>query len=99
MEAQNISKATLGRLPCYFAYLKSVYKGIDGFISAAAIADSLSLGEVQVRKELAFVTTSGKPKVGYSVSGLLKDLETFFARSNASSAVVVSEDFFGKSSS
>ena len=67
MEAYNISKATLGRLPRYYAYLKSVYGGADEYISASAIADALSLGEAQVRKDLAFITTSGKPKVGYNI--------------------------------
>ncbi len=96
MESYNISKATLGRLPRYIAYLKSVCKGEEEFISAATIANALSLGEVQVRKDLAYVTTSGKPKVGYSITLLVEDLENFFSHSKISSAVVVTDGYLGK---
>ncbi len=96
MEAYNISKATLGRLPRYFAYLKSVYSGTDEFISASTIANGLSLGEVQVRKDLAFVTASGKPKVGYNIKVLISDLEKFFSMTNTTSAVVAGDGYLGK---
>ena len=96
MEVYNISKATLGRLPGYFAYLKSICGGANEYISASTIANALSLGEVQVRKDLAFVTTSGKPKVGYNIKGLIEDLERFFSRTNTASAVLVGDGYLGK---
>lgn len=96
MESYNISKATLGRLPGYFAYLKSVCDEADEYISASTMAHALSLGEVQVRKDLAFVTSSGKPKVGYNIRGLIDDLESFFSRTATASAVVVGDGYLGK---
>ena len=71
MEKMTVSKATLGRLPQYLTYLK---KSISEYISATAIAKDLSLGEVQVRKDLASVSGAGKPKIVYVVKYLIKDI-------------------------
>ena len=48
----GVSKATLGRLPNYLEYLKSV-EGDMKTVSATSVAKALGLGEVQVRKDLA----------------------------------------------
>ena len=62
-----ISKATLGRLPVYLQFLRTV-KGRH--ISAAAMARALGLGEVLVRKDLNLVCGQGKPKTGYETDTL-----------------------------
>ena len=49
MEHKEISRATLGRLPIYLDYLKTL-PGAVTHISATAIAKALHLGEVQVRR-------------------------------------------------
>ena len=64
VEHKEISRATLGRLPIYLDYLKTL-PGAVTHISATAIAKALHLGEVQVRKDLAIVSDGGRPKVGY----------------------------------
>lgn len=96
MEGNNISKAALGRLPLYFSYLKELSKADSDFISASTIANALSLGEVQVRKDLAFVSTAGKPKVGYNVRELTDDLEAFLKNANSFASVVVSDGNLGR---
>ena len=53
-----------------------IYTG-SPYISATALASALGMGEVQVRKDLAAVTSGGKPKVGYVVSELIEELEQF----------------------
>ena len=70
MDRGNISKLTLQRLPTYLSYLKSRPAQGNDAVSAAAIAGALGLGEVQVRKDLAAVSSAGRPKVGYLVSEL-----------------------------
>lgn len=70
MDRGNISKLTLQRLPTYLSYLKSLPAQGNDAVSAAAIAGALGLGEVQVRKDLAAVSSAGRPKVGYLVSEL-----------------------------
>ncbi len=62
METGGVSKLTLGRLPTYLSYLKSLSEDSLPNISAAAIAAALGLGEVQVRKDLAAVSDAGKPR-------------------------------------
>lgn len=52
---KSITKATLGGLPIYLRYLKSI-KSISQNISATQLAKALDLGEVQVRKDLASVS-------------------------------------------
>ena len=59
MNGYFIPKATLGRLPQYLEYLRSLPE-IRRTISATAIAKALSLGDVQVRKDLAAVSGAGK---------------------------------------
>ena len=69
-----ISKATLGRLPTYLKYLTALPDTVTA-ISATTLAKELSLGEVQVRKDLASVCGKGKPKVGYEVKDLVVSIK------------------------
>ena len=68
---KEISKATLKRLPTYLAYLKSLPEGSSVNISATALAAGLHMGEVQVRKDLALVSSGGRPKIGYNRAALM----------------------------
>jgi len=89
MEMNQISKATLQRLPAYVTYLKSLPADAPDHISATAIAVALGLGEVQVRKDLAAVTSGGKPKIGYRVDVLLDELDQFLGFNILTEAVLV----------
>lgn len=89
METGGISKLTLQRLPTYLSYLRSLPEPEGATISAAAIATALDLGEVQVRKDLAAVSDAGKPKVGYQVAELMRDLEHFLGYGTRNRAVLV----------
>ena len=71
---KEISKATLKRLPTYLAYLKSLPEGSSVNISATALAAGLHMGEVQVRKDLALVSSGGRPKIGYNRAALIADI-------------------------
>ena len=64
MERKEISKSVLKRLPVYLAYLKSLPEDSAAHISATALANALGMGEVQVRKDLAMVSSGGRPKLG-----------------------------------
>ena len=65
-----VSRQTISRLPVYLGYLRSL-EGSMLTISATAIAEALSLNDVQVRKDLAAVSSSGKPKIGYVTADLI----------------------------
>ena len=96
MNRYSIPKATLGRLPQYLAYLKSLPDLKGATISATAIAKGLSLGDVQVRKDLAAVSGAGKPKVGYGLKKLISDLESHLGYESLTKAVLVGAGKLGR---
>ena len=95
MNGYSIPKATLGRLPQYLEYLKSLPE-IRRTISATAIAKALSLGDVQVRKDLASVCGAGKPKIGYETDQLITDIESHLGCERLTNAVLVGAGKLGK---
>ena len=96
MNGYFIPKATLGRLPQYLQYLKSLPKIAGATISATAIAKGLSLGDVQVRKDLAAVSGAGKPKVGYELEALINDIERHLGYNKLTNAVLVGAGKLGR---
>ena len=96
MNGYSISKATLGRLPQYLQYLNDLPLCDSGTISATAIAKGLSLGEVQVRKDLAAVSGAGKPKIGYNITELIGDIERHLGSHALTNAVLVGAGKLGK---
>lgn len=96
MERSNVTKATLGRLPQYLQFLNGLPPGQYDHISATTIARMLSLGEVQVRKDLAAVSGLGKPKVGYCTSELITDLEDALGCKKLTPAILVGAGKLGR---
>ncbi len=92
----GISKATLSRIPMYLELLKSLPEERYEYISATAIAKKLSLGEVQVRKDLASISGTGKPRLGYLTKELIKNLENTIGCDNCTLAVLVGAGKLGK---
>ena len=96
MEHKEISKSVLKRLPGYLAYLKSLPEDASPYISATALANSLGMGEVQVRKDLAMVCDGGRPKVGYPRELLIEDISQFLGYDNTTDAVLVGAGKLGQ---
>ena len=96
MNGYSIPRATLGRLPQYLQYLKQISATENATISATAIARGLSLGDVQVRKDLAAVSGAGKPKIGYKREKLIKDLEHYLGYNRLTNAVLVGAGKLGR---
>ncbi len=96
MDKTGITKATLGRLPHYLQFLRELSVDDVPYISATVIAKKLSLGEVQVRKDLSAVSGAGKPKVGYKTSDLIKTLEAHLGQGDMTNAVLVGAGKLGK---
>lgn len=91
---QQVSINTLQRLPRYLNYLKSLDG--EGNISSTEIAKALGLNDVQVRKDLSAVSSGGRPKVGYSVCGLIDDLKAFLGYNTTNYAVLVGAGNLGR---
>ncbi len=86
MSPAAISRAALGRLPLYLRYLQSLSSET---VSATTIANALSLGEVQVRKDLSVVSGAGRPRIGYVVSDLIASIMSVLHLCSVGRAVVV----------
>ena len=91
-----ISKHALERLVRYLAYLKTLPPIEGANISATAIAEALELNQVQVRKDLAAVSSGGKPKTGYVLADLIVAIERFLNYDNMTEAVLAGVGNLGR---
>lgn len=91
MLQNGIAKSVLNRLPLYLEYLIDLkeIEGYTGYVSATKIATDLELGEVQVRKDLAFVCKSGKPKLGYNLDALTERIKEYLGCNEPKKAIIV----------
>ena len=96
MEQKEISKAVLKRLPGYLAYLKSLPENESPYISATTLANALNMGEVLVRKDLAMVSSGGRPKIGYLRESLIEDISQFLGYDNTTEAILVGAGKLGQ---
>ena len=69
---------------------------ISSFVVASVIAKALSLGDVQVRKDLASVCGAGKPKIGYETDQLITDIESHLGYERLTNAVLVGAGKLGR---
>lgn len=93
MKRENLSKATLGRLPIYLRYLRA---RSDDRVSAAEMARVLNLGEVMVRKDLSRVCSQGRPKIGYPRRELVENLDELLGARDRVSVVVAGAGKLGR---
>ncbi len=96
MEKSRLTKAVLGRLPKYLSFLEEVSDSGVPYISATKIAKGLSLGEVQVRKDLNVISGKGKPKLGYRTDELICSIKVCLGQSAHTSAVLVGAGKLGR---
>ena len=97
MAVSSIPRQTLMRLPVYLSYLKGLGAQAPANISSAAIAAALNLGPVQVRKDLACLPCTGRPKTGYVTTELIRALEHFLGYDDTANAIVVGAGKLGRS--
>ena len=96
MKKSSVSRATLGRLPDYLKALRELPVDTVPYVSATSIARQLSLGEVQVRKDLAAVSGAGKPRLGYATAELIGKIEECLGSNHLTSAVLVRAGRLGR---
>ena len=72
----GIMKTTMNRLPLYYNFIIEKQRENLQNVSSTMIAKSLKLNNIQVRKDLASISSlPGKPRVGFDVQTILNDLE------------------------
>jgi len=92
-----VSKATLERLPMYYRYLLELQRSGVKNVSSVIIAEEMKLNSIQVRKDLACISSiAGKPKTGFDVDELIKDLSEFLGYNNTTDAVIIGVGQLGK---
>ena len=97
MKTGRISRQTLQRMPSYLNYLEHIRSRNEKYISAPTIAKSLRLNEVQVRKDIAMVSSvSGKPRLGFEIDRLITDIKTFLGYADIDRAVLIGAGHLGR---
>lgn len=88
MESTKVSKKLLNRLPGYLNHLKSLPMEYEN-VSAASIARALGLGEVQVRKDLAKISDTGRRRTGRCRERLILDIEKYLDFASEAGTIIV----------
>ncbi len=97
MKKISVSKQALQRLPSYLNYLNWARRENIEYISSPTIASDLRLNEVQVRKDLAAISsTGGKPRLGYDVETLIGDIKNFLGYDETDKAVLIGAGQLGR---
>lgn len=84
----DIPVTSLQRLPVYLNYLKTLGDDVK-FVSSGAIARALGMGEVLVRKDLAYTSAQGRTRVGYLLTELIAALEEYLGCNDKKNAAIV----------
>lgn len=93
----HISQASLKRLPSYLRVLKEEKNAGLMYGSSTKIAEELDLSPIQVRKDLALISTSnGIPGKGFCIDNLILDMEDFLNLNNTTDAIVIGAGKLGK---
>ena len=95
MEPMKVSKKLMNRLPAYLSYLKSLPEDSEN-VSATVIAKALGLGDVQVRKDLAKISHTGRRRTGRSREQLVRDIETFLDYATETRTIIVGAGKLGR---
>lgn len=95
MKPVTVSKKLLKRLPLYLTYLRSLPERTEN-ISATAMANALDLGDVQVRKDLAKVSTAGRRRTGRSREQLIRDIEAYLDFAAETGTIIIGAGKLGQ---
>jgi len=96
LPTKPIPEPTLRRLPVYYQYLKNIRDENKGdFISCTQIGNGLDILPIQVRKDLEVAEAIGRPKLGYSIDGLIATIEDFLGWHNTKDAYLLGVGHLG----
>ena len=96
MKEQNISRATIDRLPLYFRTLRLAQdEGID-IISSETLGNRLNIAPEQIRKDLTSFGQFGKKGVGYYVNELKRCIGDILGLNNHWNIAVIGIGHLGE---
>lgn len=92
MNEQNSKKVSipvLRRLPLYHYFLTDLLKNGQEYISATVVAHHFNFDPITVRKDLALTGVVGRPKIGFEIKLLLKEIEEYLGWGKLNEVVLV----------
>ena len=92
----GLPRPALRRLPIYYRRLRQAIEQGTSYLSSSALAESASVSEAQVRKDLSHLDLDGRPGVGYDVVEMAAFLEEFLGLVNDKEAVLVGMGNLGR---
>lgn len=87
--SKKISGPTLRRLPRYYRIICDYYDRGKEHIRSCEIAARLDIDETQVRKDIAAINYSGKPKIGFNIKEFKTHLESYLDLCNIKKAFLI----------
>ena len=85
----TIPLQTLRRIPSYHQILSELERRGTRFVSSKYLAAFFQVDDTQVRKDVSVIGYKGKPKAGYSVSGLRAAIGEFLGINVENTAILV----------
>lgn len=86
----SVSVALFQRMPEYLKALRGMRKNGVQTVSSAALAEIVKLNPSVIKKDLSYASVeTGKPRIGYSVNGLISGIEEFLGYNDPKDAILV----------
>ncbi len=80
---------TLRRIPHYHQILLELEQKGEQFVSSRYLAHFFQVDDTQVRKDMSVIGYKGKPKAGYSVTGLRAAIGEFLGINTENTAILI----------
>ena len=93
--SKTVPEPTLRRLPLYHRFLQELQQPGREHVSCTDIGLNLKLDAAQVRKDLEAAGIVGRPRVGYVLSDLVDQIESFLGWKNVNEAFLVGAGSLG----
>ncbi len=93
--SKTVPEPTLRRLPLYHRFLQELQQPGREHVSCTDISLNLKLDSAQVRKDLEAAGIVGRPRVGYVLSDLVDQIESFLGWKNVNEAFLVGAGSLG----
>ena len=85
----TIPVQTLRRIPYYHQILSDLEQKGERFVSSKYLAHFFHVDDTQVRKDVSVIGYKGKPKSGYSVTGLKQAIGDFLGINTQNTAILI----------
>jgi redox-sensing transcriptional repressor len=85
----TIPVQTLRRIPYYHQILSEMEQKGERFVSSKYLAHFFHVDDTQVRKDVSVIGYKGKPKSGYSVTGLKQAIGDFLGINTENTAILI----------